>query len=257
MNRSSQAFSPPPLRHLLREAGVGFEVAAGYVAGKLFHAWPQGDGHPVLVLPGFGASDRHTTLLRRFLCAQGFAAYPWGLGSNLGRKSGLRSRLVALIQELATRHEAQVSLVGWSLGGIFARGLAVTDPDHIRNVVTLGSPFRASAHQTNVRWGLKLIGWVKSKPVVDPGPPKLPAPSVPVTSLFTRKDGIVPWQACLQESSPITENIELKGTHLGLVANPAALYVIAHRLRESSERWQAFEPTTRERWFARPYESAS
>jgi pimeloyl-ACP methyl ester carboxylesterase len=208
-------------------------------------AWaPRGDGHPVLVLPGFTASDTSTWYLRNVLRAKGFAAHAWELGSNVGPHPrivrGLQRRLLAL----AARHERTVSIVGWSLGGIYARELARAHPDHVRSVITLGSPFRL---RDDDRSTAQLL-YRRLAPRSDPFPGRLafehlrePMP-VPTTSIYTRTDGVVRWHACIDEVGPTSENVEVRGTHTGLGLNAAALLVVADRLAQPDGMWRPFRP---------------
>ena len=233
-------YEPPGLHLIALEARLALEAILARLARSRYAEWPRGDGHPVMVLPGFGASDGFTTSLRRFLTELGYAAYPWKQGFNLGRRKGLRGKLLARIARLADRHGTNVSLVGWSLGGVFARGLAVTDPDHLRWVIALGSPFLCGPEATNARFGLNLVKRVTGRAAVTPPPVTLPEPQVPVTSIFTRTDGIVPWRACLQPTGPITENIQLIASHLGLLHNPLSRYALADRLNQAPGDWRPF-----------------
>ena len=107
---------------------------------------PTGDGHPVLVLPGLLAGDGSTWILRRILRRLGYRAYGWGLGRNIGPTPHAVDGMIELLNQLYTRHNAPVSLIGWSLGGIFARNLARNHPSAVRQVITLGSPFGMRHH---------------------------------------------------------------------------------------------------------------
>ena len=194
---------------------------AGVDAAALASVWPlllrapRGDGHPVLVLPGLGASDLSTRVLRGFLRDRGYHVHAWRLGRNLGPRpevvDGLRSR----VRQLAERHDRKMSLVGWSLGGIYAREIARAAPGVVRQVITLGSPF----HLYDAR-----------------------ALGVPSTAVFSRADGVVSWRSCVQEASATSESVEVLGSHSGLGHNPAVLWVVADRLSQAEGSWRPFEP---------------
>ncbi len=144
----------PPSRLLLAMEGRAvFEWAALAFAGPLLGRAPEGDGHPVLVLPGFVAGDSSTWPLRRFLTQRGYAAHPWRLGVNVGPKGHVARQLTARVKALSKKHGRKVSLVGWSLGGAMAHAMALRVPEHIRCVVTLGSPLGGQPKATNA-WRL-------------------------------------------------------------------------------------------------------
>ena len=141
MSDSKGSLKPPSNLLLLAEGRAFAEAAAGVLARPFLRRAPTGDGHPVLVLPGFLASDGSTVPLRRFLRDRGLLPYGWRQGRNLGPRPGVEERIFDRLQELRQRHGRKVSIVGWSLGGIYARELACRAPDDVRQVITLGSPF--------------------------------------------------------------------------------------------------------------------
>lgn len=211
---------------------------------------PRGDGHPVLVLPGFGASDLSTRILRRYLQQLGYRVHPWKLGRNLGPSNDLRSRLSARVQELHGRYDCKMSLVGWSLGGIYAREIARVVPDLIRQVITLGSPFNGSGRGSNAGW---LYERITGRKVRSANPDTLARlrrpPPVPCTAIFSKTDGIVAWEDCVEIATAHTDNVEIVGSHCGLGMNPVVLYVIADRLARPDGEWTPFERTGFRRLF--------
>jgi pimeloyl-ACP methyl ester carboxylesterase len=204
---------------------------------------PRGDGHPVLVLPGLMAADSSTRALRGYLRRIGYHVHGWRLGRNRGPTreavEGMGARLDALLE----RHGRKVSVIGWSLGGIYAREMARLRPDDVRQVITLGSPFNmkdgdeSRAHSTYQRFAHLHIdaGRLRS------GGTAVPL-SVPATSVYTKHDGIVSWRTCLDEVSPQSENVAVFGAHAGLGHNPMALWVIADRLAQPEGAWKPFVP---------------
>lgn len=195
---------------------------------------PRGDGHPVLVLPGLFATDMHTAVLRSFLRARGFDAQPWSAGCNLGRWDALEEIVLPALRALNDRSGQPVSIVGASMGGLYAREAARLEPSRVRCVVTLSSPFRGP-HRANYIWPLyELISGQSAESASAPPPP------VPSTSIYTRCDGLLAWQPCVQADEPNTENVEVPGSHLGLAWHPMALYVIADRLAQRAGAWQRF-----------------
>lgn len=235
---------PPPLPFLLAEGPRASAELAGFLAIAPFLRTRRGDGHPVLVLPGFMGSDRSTQTLRRFLRRHGHRAYGWRLGRNVGPTAEIVDGIPASIAELSRRHQGQaVSLVGWSLGGVLAREVSRLVPDQVRQVITLGSPFEQTVETTT--WAsrrferyadrhIDTIGMDRSR-LGDPIP-------VPCTAIFTRTDGIVPWRSTVQEPGDHRENIEVRGSHCGLGHNPAAVLAVADRLARPVDDWTPFRP---------------
>ena len=205
---------------------------------------PRGDGQPVLVLPGLVASDRSTFPLRSFLKTLGYPAYGWDMGRNYGPLPGVESGMKDKVNQIAEEHGRKVSLVGWSLGGIYARQLAKMMPDQVRHVITLGSPFQGDPRATNA-W--KLYQFTSGHKVDDRdrhmGGAISDPPEVPTTSIYSKTDGICAWQNCLEEPGPSTENIEVRGSHCGLGHHPAAVYAVADRLAQKEGQWSHFERT--------------
>ncbi len=201
----------------------------------------RGDGHGVLLLPGFLASDLSTRPLRRFLRDLGYFAHRWKLGRNMGARGDLEERMSERLEEVFQRHGRPISLVGWSLGGVYARMLANRFPDKVRCVITLGSPFAGDAKGNN-SW--RLYEWITRERIDDISPERLAevrcTPPVPTTSIFSRTDGVTAWQTALEVEGPRAESVEVPGSHLGLGFNPLVLYVIADRLSQNEEDWQPF-----------------
>src|SRR5574337_89916 len=202
----------------------------------LWRVLANGDGHPVLVLPGLLAGDGSTRPLRCILRRLGYQVHAWHLGRNLGPTDAVLTGMAHRLEELHTRHGAAVSLIGWSLGGIYARGLARRYPSLVRQVITLGSPFRpVRASVTR----LAQTGRESAELAPEYGASTLP---VPATSIYSRYDGVVAWRACLEESSASAENIAVIGSHLGLGHNPAVIWAIADRLAQPADKWTKFRP---------------
>ena len=139
----------PGLLRLALECRAAWEYGATLAAQPLLSRAPKGDGHPVLVFPGLVASDLSTKPLRRFLETAGYAAYPWEHGRNLGPREGILEGCLARLKELRRKHRKKVSLIGWSLGGLYARELAKLAPKDVRLVITLGTPFTGHPKATN------------------------------------------------------------------------------------------------------------
>lgn len=224
----------PPLALLAAEpARAGAELGACLSSPWLGLA-PRGDGHPVLVLPGLFATDAYSTVMRAFLCARGFGARPWEGGRNLGRWDALERVVLPAIDRACDEAGQPVSLVGASMGGVYAREAARRMPGHVRNVVTLSSP-AAGPHCANHVWP-----WFELASGQPAESASAPAPPVPSTSIFTRSDGLLAWPPCLQGEGPLAENVEVAGSHLGLMWHPVAMYVVADRLAQPAGGWRPF-----------------
>jgi pimeloyl-ACP methyl ester carboxylesterase len=195
-----------------REARAAPEFAAfTLAAGPLLAMLARGDGHPVLVLPGLGGSDTSTAPLRWFLGQLGYRSFGWGLGENRGFGRHVTDGLDELLA--ANRERGPVSVVGWSLGGLHAVDLARRRPDAVRSLITLGSPL--AGHR------------------------RAPA-EVPMTSIYSRTDAIVAWRSSMLPAGVRRENVEVRGSHLGLGHNPAVIVVVADRLAQRAGQWQPF-----------------
>ena len=206
----------------------------------------KGDGHPVLVLPGFMAGDRSTGALRSFVKDLGYESIAWDLGRNYAKVEYL-NQLIEKIEGIYHAHDEKVSLIGWSLGGVFARQLAKERPHMVRQVITLGSPFQGVSEANNAAWLYNIL--VKRQKIKEADPElfaDLPHPApVPTTCIYTKEDGIVPWQLCMEkEETFFHQNIQVRGSHLGLGVNPSVLKIVANRLLLKEENWEPFEPDT-------------
>jgi pimeloyl-ACP methyl ester carboxylesterase len=232
----------PGLGLLLAEARGIFEFNASLLLSPVLMRAPRGDGHPVLTLPGFLASDLSMAPMRRYLKELGYEAHAWEMGRNIGgvarMRAGLRDRLAGIHRSSGRK----VSVVGWSLGGIYARDLALHAPDMVRSVVTLGSPFANDIRATNAT---RLYELLSGETVGEDSELRAEIAGdlpVPATSIYSRSDGIVNWRTCLLRSSDTAENIEVYlASHVGLGVNPAALWAVADRLAQAEGQFAPFD----------------
>jgi pimeloyl-ACP methyl ester carboxylesterase len=208
--------------------------------------WPHGDGHPVLVLPGFLAGGPSTQFLRQVLRQLEYRSYDWRLGYNLGLREGMFHRLPARLTDIRARNNGRkVSLIGWSAGGIYARELARACPDDVRSVITLGSPIRGNQQATHAWRMWRLLNRKPQARQVVSEAARLAreAPlQVPTTCIYSKSDGIVAWQCCLSRPAAETENVEVRSSHLGYGHNVEVLRVIADRLAQPEGQWRPFSP---------------
>jgi pimeloyl-ACP methyl ester carboxylesterase len=235
---------PSPLLALTELPRALVELGSLPWAAPLLRSAPKGDGHPVLVLPGFTTSDLSTTVIRRYLTRMGYDAHAWELGRNLGPKATGREG-EKLVERLRAVHELtgkKVSLVGWSLGGIMARMVSRQAPDAVRQVISLGSPFTGSPRATNVWRAYELLTGqrVDDARTREQLRESATPPPVPSTAIWSREDGIVAWQNCVEPFSTNSDNIEVHGSHCGLGVNPAVLYAVADRLAQPEDDWKPF-----------------
>lgn len=241
--------APPSATLLLMEARAIPELGLFMAAAPWLATNPRGDGHPVLVLPGFITSDRATGPLRTFLKSQGYAVSGWELGRNYGLQPGLDMQMVDKLKAMHAEHGRKVSLVGWSLGGVYARQLAKLMPSAVRQVITLGSPFAGTPKATNA-WRLYEYTTGTSVDERDQhmGGAIDQAPDVPTTAIYTRTDGICAWECCIERDLPHVENIEVHASHCGLGHHPAVVHAIADRLAQKEGEWTRFDRSGWRSW---------
>ncbi len=229
---------------------LALELRAFWEFGAVLPAWPAlqrasaGDGHPVIVFPGLAASDTSTVPLRKYLSSLGYDVQGWQLGSNFGPRAGVLDDIKERVLATHAQHGRKVSLVGWSLGGIYAREIAKELPQCVRCVITLGTPFSGGPRSTNA-W--RLYEMVSGREIereadqfeLDKAPP------VPTSSVYSKSDGIVAWQSSIQSAAPglghkQTENIEVLASHFGIGLNPSAWWAVADRLSQAEAAWKPF-----------------
>ncbi len=239
-------FQAPPLSLLaaepLRALLDGFAAHFGCERAAV------GDGHPVIVYPGLGAGGAQTSLLRRYLGECGFAVLDWEGGINTGPLGRLHDWLATLDDQLARVHEASgrtVSLVGWSLGGLYARELAKRRPGAVRQVVTLATPFNSLGRGNHAGALFQLLHPDSSQLAPEVQERLREPPPVPSTSIYSRSDGIVSWRCCVQKRTRRCENVEVSASHLGIVSHPQVLRIVAERLAQPDGQWRALRPARR------------
>ena len=247
---------PPRLRHSVMEFGrVVLEMGSAALLAPVLKALPEGDGHTVLTIPGFMGADGSTSRLRKFLNNRGYRAIPWGLGRNaaevgasslddfLEHRRRTEETIAARVEKEFHASGSKVTLIGWSLGGLYAVALAHRYPQWIRQVITLGTPYgdprgtslynlmgRINNYKVAVdeaalaRW----VGYTYSGGVL----------RVPVLALYSESDGIVGAGIARCEGDPrYVTNMAVMASHVGFPFNPVVFAVIANHLVEPHERW--------------------
>jgi pimeloyl-ACP methyl ester carboxylesterase len=233
---------PPPVRLQVREWLTPLELAAALRAAPR-PEWPRGDGHPVLIIPGFLTTEFSTRFLRRTLRELGYYAHDWQGGRNLGPRATTSRQLRERVERLAQNHGRPVSVVGWSLGGVFAREVGRALPQHVRQVITMGSPIRGNPTASTPYRLYQLLNprTGPRDPVADAARQAREQPlSVPTTCIYSRTDGVVAWECCTSRLSPTTENVEVHSTHCGFGHNLETLAVIADRLAQPEGQWRPY-----------------
>lgn len=204
--------------------------------------WPQlRDVHPVFVLPGFLACDLSTVVLRAYLSHRGYRTLPWGLGKNRGPVDGLLARLVDRVRAEAEASQCAVTLIGHSLGGIYAREVAKSAPESVRMVMTLASPFRSTPDVGPCPAVVRLIERATKKPLkellgagvcggIDSPPP------VPSIAFYSKRDRVADWRSCMEVASPLAENVEVRTSHQRMVVSVSVMREIVRRLDDHTGR---------------------
>lgn len=232
---------PPSLALLALEFRAFWEFGAVLPAWPALQRAPAGDGHTVMVFPGLSASDASTLPLRRYLDVLDYDTRGWSQGFNFGPRAGVLENAKRGLAQACDASGRKVSLIGWSLGGVYARELAKEMPECVRCVITLGSPFAAHPRSTNA-W--RIYELTSGRDIeLEHGNYDLPlAPPVPTTSIYSRSDGIVAWQGSIQRPDHgQTENVEVIASHIGMGLNPSAWWAVADRLAQPEGGWKPFD----------------
>jgi len=228
----------------LTEVRAVLEVATFFAYRSLLKKMsPEGDGHTVFTLPPFMSDDKFMSPMRKYLQSLGYDASGWELEQNTGFDDDKFKLLANKISRVSSKTGKKISLIGHSLGGIYARLLAHEIPDAVRQVIYLGTPFNISDEQS-VDLPIRRI-YEKVNPTgqhsemmqftVDKG-----ATPMPSTAIYSEGDGFVPWRFCVDEEDDVTENIRVSGSHTGLPFNLPVLFAVADRLSQPEEDWQPF-----------------
>jgi pimeloyl-ACP methyl ester carboxylesterase len=239
----TQSLRPPHRGLLLVEGRAWFEFAGSVLAKPILDMAPKGDGHPVLLLPGFLASDRSTAPIRGYLSRLGYDTHAWKMGQNLGGFYKKRHLLEHRLTEIYESTGKKVSLIGWSLGGVYARYLSLAATSKVRSVITLGSPFAGDVRATNAS---KLYEMLSGERHVNTKRADLEALAgdlpVPNSSIYTKLDAIVNWRTCIAPQAHNAENIEVRlASHVGIGVNAAAWWATADRLAQADGTFTPFK----------------
>jgi hypothetical protein len=204
----------------------------------------KGDGHHVLVIPGFMASDFSTSMLRKYINRLGFKAHPWGLGRNYADLDDIE-KLTKKVIEFNEESGQKVTLIGWSLGGIYARKLTKDMPERVDQLITLGSPYMGIREPNRAE---RTYQWIKKgqkiKDVKEEWIDKIQEPvDVPTTAIYSKKDGIVSWKVCREEKdTDMHRNVEVKCSHIGMGMHKEVLKIVGDVLLDFTKEKEKAEP---------------
>ena len=250
-----KAVVKPPSKTLLmlEFARTPWEMGAHYVARPVLSLAPKGDGHMVMAIPGFLANDLTTKAMRMYLNRCGYQTSGWKQGTNYGYSDDIGENLAWWISRLFEKH-GKISLVGQSLGGVYACEMARMYPHMVRFVITLGSPYADIENASNVTWLYNRINGKDHGKSFDYQPIRFQIPPpVPTTSIYSKTDGVISWRSSDFDKyyNGQYESVEILGSHIGMSFNPHSLWVVANRLAQPEENWQPFKPTGYEKYFYR------
>jgi pimeloyl-ACP methyl ester carboxylesterase len=228
----------PNAHRISGETRAPMELASSVLWTPLLAMAPSGDGHPVLVIPGLVQGDLSLQPLMHFLTHLHYSARPWQQGVNTGIRLNVLQTLVVQLEEIAQESGRKVSIIGWSLGGLLGRYLALERPHLVRQVVSLASPFSGPPSRSKVDWLCRVVT-KKSKTFNNDFFAFIRQPlPVPSTAMYSRSDGIVEWKRCVHETMhPLQEDVEVQSSHSGMGYHPTVLLVIADRLAQAEGAW--------------------
>jgi Palmitoyl protein thioesterase len=221
---------PPPSSGLIREVRFFLEFPRLMLRFPDLARQPRGRGEPILILPGYGAGDGSTIVLKSYLRLLGYRARGWGLGRNSGNVRDLLPRVLKKMASFARRAQQEVHLIGWSLGGYLAREVARERPDLVRQVITLGTPVVGGPKYTVVARAFHRQGIDVDAIEAEIELRNQISFHTPVTAIYSRKDAVVSWEACIDRDAANVEHIEVRTTHLGFGFSPEVYKIIAKRL---------------------------
>ncbi len=222
--------APPAQSAVLNEMTALWELPRLLLHAPWLYSTRVTQRQPVMVMPGFGGTDLSTVPLRACLNAAGFDAVGWGLGRNDGDVEALLPRVVAAVSKYAGRSGGPVQLVGWSLGGVFAREVARDLPDDVARVVTFGTPVIGGPKYTQVGGRYAALGFDLDALEHAVAQRHLVPIRAPITAIYSRRDGIVAWRACIDPWTPNVEHVEVRSSHLGLGIDPDVYRIVLDRL---------------------------
>lgn len=246
MNTHSGFVAPNPSLTMLEPFRAVMELAFQQFA--IPHTVATGDGHPVILFPGLGADGMSVSILRTHCQELGYEAFDWGQGFNTGPRGELDAWLENLAERLSdtlAKHDQPATLIGWSLGGLYARELGKLLAPKLRQVITIATPFNGGADGNGAGWLSSVLGGGATS--IDPKwiqRFRIPPP-IRTTSIYSRSDGVVAWETCRHDKrSRLVQDVEVDGSHMGMGWNREVFDVVADRLGQHAGPWRPYVGTT-------------
>jgi pimeloyl-ACP methyl ester carboxylesterase len=230
---SYEKFAPPGRFDALQELRLPLDMLRWAPSWLTLNARRASQPRTAILLPGFSAGPRSMRVMEAYLRRCGHRVRDWGLGRNTGQAKILRAGLAQVVRQSVAQHGEAVVLVGWSLGGYIAREYAREHPQEIRKVVTLGSPVIGGPRYTATATWYRANGHDLDeieRAIADRYATPL---RVPVAAIYSRRDGVVAWQACIDHWSPHVRHIEVSETHVGLGFAPRVLAIVAEEIERA------------------------
>jgi pimeloyl-ACP methyl ester carboxylesterase len=227
-----KVLEPPPLSGLIRETRALLELPRLMFRVPELARQPRGRGEPVILLPGYGAGDGSTVILKSYLRLLGYRVRGWGLGRNSGDVPDLLPRVLRRIGSFAHKTQQQVRLIGWSLGGYLAREAARERPDLVHRVITLGTPVIGGPKYTVVARRFHRRGVDIEAIEAEIELRNQISLRTPVTAIYSRADAVVAWEACIDHNGTDVEHVEVRTTHCGFGFSAEVYKIIAQRLAD-------------------------
>jgi len=229
---STKGPKPPSLLSIAGESLSAIEIVRLLIASPRLRQQTRGNGEPVVVLPGLSAGDASTYLLRGYLKQLGYTTYGWALGRNHGDFRSLVPKVKDRVRGIWERSDRPVHIIGWSFGGILAREVGRDHPHMVAQVITMGSPIVGGSKYTSLAGLYESRGADLDKMEASIDKFEKTPIKVPLTSIYTKRDGVVGWQASIDRYNSHTDHIEVDTTHLGLGFSPEVFEILAKKLAE-------------------------
>jgi len=225
-----EPITPPGMLDALQELRLPMDVLRWAPSWLAMKSGRAAEPRTAILLPGFGAGPRAMRVMESFLRRRGHRVRDWGLGVNTGDARKLRARLEPVVEESIATHGEPVVFVGWSLGGYIAREYAREHPGEVRKVVTLGSPVIGGPRYTATAERYRSLGHDLLE-IERTVAQRYEIPlRVPVAAIYSKRDGVVAWRACIDQWSPSVRHIEVSETHIGLAFSPRVLAIVADEI---------------------------
>ena len=224
----ARTLGPPTGNKILKESLAVLQLPRLMLRTPRLLRGPVGTKQPVLFLPGLKAGDASNLPMRSYLRQRNFRTFGWELGTNNGDVEGNLPAVIARAEALYDRCKEPLNLVGWSLGGVLARELARERPELVAHVITYGTPVVGGPLYTSVS-GVYSQEEREAIAAIVAERNLIPI-NVPITALYSKNDGIVAWEACIDTFSPDVENIQVRSSHIGMGIDPDVWEIVASRL---------------------------